>query len=255
VHPEGDLARLLGVTRRDSERALVARRPDAQAPRPGSLLIIGDSQMERSLLDPTGAPGAPPLRDALIPGTVTCNWDQMDSGACDAMLLAARTVVIESVARDVHDLAYYRCWRPIALAAEGLRGAPGTWLDPLGKPIATRAGDLVIPKSGSLQVTIRPPDGSVSGTPRLERLPIVSFPPQAAGAPAPAIAVAQTPTSGQPAPCAMPEQSVVGAGLFIPIPATRDLKTLVLTVAGPPGAVVGRPQTIVLDGKPATGPT
>ena len=71
----------------------------------------------------------------------------------------------------------------------------------------------------------------------------------------PAIALAQTPLDGPPAPCAMSAQSVVGGGLYLPIPANRPAKDLVLTLAGPPGSRIGRPQTIVLDGKPVIGPS
>jgi hypothetical protein len=250
VERPGDLGKLMGITRDDSDPALVAdHRPPP--PKPGDVLLIGDSQTEKSLLDPTGAPGVAPLRDVLLPGTPSCNWTQLEGGVCDQLLRDAHTVVIEAVGRDVMDFDAYRCWRPIALVGERMRGVPGSWKPWVDGPKPVN-GSITIPASGSVTVTFHPSDGDLSRLPRLERLPIDYLPPAVPGAPAPAVSMTQQPQNGPPAPCAMPLQSVVHAGLFLPIPADRSTNDLVITLTGPAGARIGRPQTIPLDGHPVS---
>ncbi len=246
VQRRGDLGKLLGITRNDADAAVVADRGPRRPP--GQVLLIGDSQMERTLFDPTGAPGVPPLRDVVLPGTVSCNWQQVNDAQCDVHILRSRTIVVQAVGRDIFDFVHYRCWRPIALVGESMRGAPGTWR-PVGRSPNPVRGSVTIPAGGSVTMTFHPPDGDVSRFPRLERLPIDYLPPPVAGEPAPAVLLTQEPRKGPEAPCAMPLQSVEHAALFIPIPAGRSARDLVITLTGTPGTRLGRPQTIPLDGR------
>ncbi|MCW2953658.1 MAG: hypothetical protein JWQ48_2828 [Conexibacter sp.] len=250
VNRDGDLAMLMGVARRERDPALVAKRTPAAPPRAGSVLLIGDSQLERSLLDPTGVPGVLPIRDVVLPGQPSCNWTQVVAGACDDAIRQAHTIVVESVAREIIGFSESRCWRPISLAAEPLRGTPGRWERVDGGPQPGRAA-LTIPASGAVTVRVRPANGDGSSVPRLLRLPIATLPPAPAGAPPSAVVMTQAPQDGPAAPCATPAQGAVHGALFLPVPAERRASDLVVTLQGPPGTRLSPPQTIALDGRPA----
>ena len=81
------------------------------------------------------------------------------------------------------------------------------------------------------------------------RLPIDHLPPVKPGEPPPAVTLSEEPLNGQPAPCATPDLTVTRDALFLPIPAARSAADLVITVHGPPGTRLGRPETIQLDGR------
>ncbi len=248
VEHAGDLAKILGVIRDVKDSALVARRRPANLPAAGEVLLLGDSQMEKSLLDPPGAPGVRPVRDVVLPGQPSCKWPEMSLARCDHQILHARTIIVESVTRDIRDFETH-CWRPIALVSHPLRGTPGTWERLDGTPAL--AGEvLTIPASGSVSVRVHPADGDRARLPRLLRLAITHLPAGSAGA-RPAVTLTQQPSAGQPAPCATPSQDLEGGALFLPVPARRSTGELVITLTGPPGTRLARPQSILLDGSAA----
>ena len=242
----GDLAKIMGVTRDEQDPTLVTARKVRNPPPVGDVLLIGDSQMERSLLDPTGVPGVAPIRDAVLPDQPSCNWVELAGGQCDAQIRSARTIVVESVSRDISYFAAY-CWRPIELVAERMRGAPGAWERVDGGP-PVPGGALTIPATGSVSVRVHPEDGDVAAAPRLLRLAIVHLAASAAGA-APAVALTQQPQAGPPLPCATPTQGTEGGALFVPVPSGRSTNDLVFTLTGAPGTRLAAPQTIRLDGR------
>lgn len=247
VERSGDLAKLMGITRTERDPALVASRRPPNTLKPGDVLLIGDSQLEKSMLDPTGAKGVAPLRDVLLPGQPSCNWEQVVFGQCVAQIRRAHTIVVEIVGRNIADFVGARCWLPIAVAGERMRGTPTRWQAAPGERLRAD-GTVVIPAGGSVTLTIHPQGGNVERLPRLLRLPIASLPKPAAGAAPGVVTMAQQPLNGPPAPCATPAQNVVGGALFLPLPANRRASDLVVTLTGPPGTRLARPQTILLDG-------
>lgn len=238
---DGDLARLVGATRTEEDRLVVADPPPRALP-PGRVLLIGDSQMERSLQQPV--PGGGTLQDRILPGQLTCDWPRLSDGGCDAALRSAHVVLIEKVARDA-PLVTTACWRPLAVAAERLgSGRPARWtrLD-AGAALGRR---LTIPAAGTATVRVTP---QADGTgPRLLRFRVLRGSPQADGTPAPVAMVLHARPDRPAVPCATPAQPTGGA-LLVPLPAGVRAADLAIELRSAPGAQIGRPQEIPLDGQ------
>jgi hypothetical protein len=243
IDREGDLGRFLGFRRTDRDRVVEATKAPARPFADGEVAIVGDSQTDFSLHAPIGTPSVSALA---LPGHRACSWPTLDAGGCDTALRDADTVITEIVGRNLRDLVNV-CWRPVAIAGERLRGRAGAWERPDGAPRDGRR--LTLDASGQAVVRVRPPGGDVRAVPRLLRLPIRTLPAAAAGQPPSAVTQTQEPQNGPPTPCGTPAQGNAGAALFLPVPAGRPASELVVRLTGPPGAVLGAPQEIVLDGR------
>lgn len=239
----GDLGPFLGLKRSERDPTVVATRTPRRPLPAGEVLLIGDSQLDRALLTPIGAPS---LRDVVLPGQASCTWDVLAQGPCDEPLRAAKTVVTEIVGRNVSDLVN-TCWRPIAVTAASLRGRAGAWERTDGQPQQGRR--LVFDASGRATARVRTAGPDVRAVPRLLRLPVATLPAAAAGAPAAAVALEQRPQAGPAAPCATPSQTVQGGALFLPVPAGRRASDLLASLTAPAGTVLGAPEELVLDGR------
>ena len=250
-HP-GDLAKLMGITRRERRPSVLmaphVRRPGRRSP--ASVLLIGDSQMEKSLLDPTGAPGAPPLRDASAAGRAVLH---LGAGGCRGVRQADPERALDR--RRDGDPRDRELRNAPLLAAPCARRRPDARRPRRLAPVRAARfvgvnGTLTIPASRAVSVTIHP-----------SRRRHLAYPPpratslRASGAgdggrnPRSAVTLSEEPLNGQPAPCATPVLSAKSDALFLPIPAGRSAADLVITIHGPPGTRLGRPETIQLDGR------
>lgn len=249
VRRDADLLRILGRPGEEDDRAVEARRTPTDPLEPGSVVLIGDSQMKHVFVEPD-VPGAQPTLAVALPGQVQCDWPTLVAGGCDDALRRARSVVIQKVARDMAYVSQ-QCWRPVALMGERLRGTPARW-ERVDGGTPTSAAQLTFPDSGSVRVRVRVRVDSAdsSSTPRLLRLPIAHDPLGPDGRPVP-VAMTQEPQAGPAAPCAMPSQIGDGGGLFLPVPAGRRVSDLIVRLQGAPGTRMAAPEEIVLDGRRA----
>lgn len=241
----GDLGPFIGLPRSESDEPVIATRTPPRPLEAGQVLLIGDSQLDYALLHPLG--DVPAIRDVVLPGQPDCTWPALAAGTCDAALAGSRTVIVEIVGRSLSDLVA-TCWRPVSIAAAGLRGEPGTWERTDGGPQRGRVLEL---EAGTAQVRVRTPGPDVRDVPRLLRLPLRRLPAAPAGTAPSAVTLEQLPQAGPPAPCASQPQAAPDGALFLPVPAGRRASDLVVRLTAPPGTVLGRPQEIVLDGRPA----
>lgn len=232
-----DLGVLLGLARRDRDRLVEVTRPPARPLPAGDVLLIGDSQTEDALIHPLG--GARPIRDVALAGQPWCSWEKVPGGACDAQIRAARAVSVENVGRNVRIMEGL-CPRILGVSVERLRGAPGRFADGTGE--VHLGGAATAPLAVSL------PGGDRTPVPRLALLRLRRLPRGATTG----VTLTQRPVDGIQAPCLVGAQQAQGAALVLPIPAGRSASALRFTLSGPPGAVVGPPEEIVLDGRPAT---
>lgn len=239
-----DLKSLIGRPGTERDRVVTTARTPRRPFPAGSVVLLGDSQLELALIAQP-RPGLPSIRDVALPGAVYCDWSSFSGGACNDAIASARAIVIEKVARDVSTVTSL-CWLPISLVGERLRGSTAGW-ERVDGGSAPATGSLVLPASGS--VTVRAVLGSDrSRQPRLLKIPLEQVPGDANGAPVP-VQATQMPQAGPAAPCATPAQAVAGSSLFLPVPAGRRASDLVLQLSGAPGTQIGRPQEVVLDGR------
>jgi hypothetical protein len=235
-----DLAVLVGATRSEQDRLVTADAPPS-TPAPGDVLLVGDSQLVRSLID-RPVPGVPSLSELLLPDQSSCDWEALAEGVCDEQLRRAHTVLLEKVARDAQ-LVTLQCWRPLAIAAERLgHGTAIGWerLGAGGSPIGQR---LTIPASGSVTIRVRSrPDDTGA---RLLRFRVLRAARQADGT-EPPVALVQHPRAGPAAPCATPA-SEKGGSLLLPLPSGRPGSDVELELRSAPGSQIGRPHEIPLD--------
>lgn len=247
IRRDSDLGPFLGLPRHDLDPTVVGRRAPTVPFEAGHVAFVGDSQLGESILAPEGAPS---LRDTLLPGSPSCTWPELAAGGCDPFLRDADVVVAEVVARNVGDLVNV-CARPVAVLADGLRGAPARWERVDG---ARQRPSRITSDGAPAVVRIRTAGADVRDVPRLLRIPVRTLPPAAPGAPPASVTMEQVPRSGAPAPCATPSQAVAGgdASLFLPVPAGRAASELLVRLTAPAGAELGRPEEIVLDGRPAS---
>lgn len=250
IRQPGDLGTLLGIPRDDDDRAVGVRRTPRHPLPAGDLVIVGDSQVERSLLASAGVgDGSASILDTVLPGQRYCTWPELQQSACDDLIRKAGTVVVESVGRNLLQFEQL-CPRLVALSIEDMRGRPGSWERVDGGSQAPDA-PLALPAGGDVRVRAVPADGDVSATPRLLLFPLRTLPPAPAGEPPAKVAFVQQPQAGPPAPCAWTEQAAVGQSLALPVPAGRRASDLVVQLSAPAGTVLGRPEVVVLDGRRA----
>jgi hypothetical protein len=241
-----DLTAMLGRPRTEEDLSVGATRTPREALQ--HVLLIGDSQLTETFLVPRGP--FQPIRDVALPGSQYCDWGTVATSACDDAITSSKTIVIEKVARDMK-VVTDTCWLPLALTAGPLRGTPASW-ERVDGGTPAQSTSLVLPASGEVTVRVRSNAADAEPTPRLLRLPLEHVTPAPDNTPG-AVALAQEPQEGPPAPCASPQQSGNGNALFLPVPANRRVSDLVIRLTGPPGTVMGAPQEILLDGRPVAG--
>lgn len=242
----GDLGPFIGLRRTELDSTVVAARTPRKPIEAGRVLLVGDSQLDLLLFHPLG--GVPAIRDVALPGQPSCTWEQLAAGGCDEALAAAGTVVTEIVGRNLSELVA-SCWRPVSIAASGLRGTQASWERTDGGP--DQPADLRL-DTGSAQVRVRTAGADVRAVPRLLRLPVRRLvDASTAGAPPASVTMEQLPQAGPAAPCATPTQAAPDGALFLPVPAGRRASDLVVRLTAPPGTTLGRPEEIVLDGRRA----
>ncbi|MBF6621628.1 MAG: hypothetical protein ITG02_15535, partial [Patulibacter sp.] len=217
----GDLGVFIGQTRVDRDRQLTVTGSPETDFAPGEVLFVGDSQLDAALRTP-GADGATVL-DRVFPGQPVCNWTQMYQDGCAGPLLAAQTVVIESVARNL-DLLVDTCWRPVSLLASTVQGDPARWAG--GGP-ATRLE--LSPTAAPAHVEA---DDDRTDVPRLVRIPIDTLPTDPNADPAKPPLITAIPP--QERPCALAAVADQSA-LVIPVMAGERVSDVELDVAGPAG--------------------
>jgi len=235
----GDLDKFLGRARTETDGVVTPRRPPADPPPPGSVVLIGDSQLETTFVGQQGE--ARPLIEQVLPGAVYCNWSMLLAQQCDDAIRNARAVVVEKVAREMR-LFTQACWLPVALAAERLRGVPAR-LQPLDGAVAD--GDALRLSAATAAVAVEAPADRAAHA-RLIRIPVTAVPAAGDGT-KPPVTLAQEPRAGAPAPCATPAASEGGA-LLLPVPAGQRLSDMRLRIAAPAGTLLGRPREIALEG-------
>lgn len=243
VTRDTDLSIMVGRRRSDDDRVVEAMRTPPRPFAAGDVVMVGDSQLDLTFrVSLSGA--SRPISEVVLPGAVHCDWLALVEGRCDDPIRAARAVVIEKVARDAQFFTS-ACWRPIALVGESLSGPAARWERVDGGPDAPGGRSLTIPESGTATVRVRIPEADRSQSARLLRLPLTANPAGPDGAVQP-LRLTQEPQAGPPAPCAMPEQAVVGGSLFLPVPADRRASDLVIRLEGTPGARLGAPRVVDL---------
>ncbi|WP_027005429.1 alginate O-acetyltransferase AlgX-related protein [Conexibacter woesei] len=236
---QGDLNSMLGlISTTERDRLVVARRPASPPFAPGEALVVGDSQTERSFTDPL--PGnAPPLAQTALKGVTFCSIPHVIDMTCDQAILRARSMVVESVGRNLIDFDTM-CGRPVGLLAARLTGPRGSYRSADDRP-RPDAEQVRIGEAGTDTVTLRAPGGDAAPYPRLIRLPIVRNP-KGGG-----VAMTQQPRTGLAAPC----QGAAGGSMVLAVPAHRKLSDLPIVLQATAGVVLGAPRTIALDGSPA----
>jgi hypothetical protein len=244
-----DLNAMIGRSEQEQDRAVEALRTPPDPLPAGDVVLIGDSQLDFTFIDPRG--GTRPIRDVALPGAVYCNWGMLFNGTCNEAISRSRAIVIEKVMREVQ-LMTTQCWLPIALVGEQLpAGAVGRWerVDGGAQP----TGALTLPADGRATVRVQAAGADRDRVPRLLRFRLDQLPIGADGLPTP-VALAQEPQGGeQPAPCAMPRQGAPDGSLFLPIPAGARASDFVVALSGAPGSVIARPEVYRLDGRALVG--
>lgn len=231
----GDLGVFIGQDRVDRDPLLTVTGSPTTTFEPGEVLFVGDSQLETALQRP-GADGASIL-ERVFPGQLVCDWSRMQNDGCAEPMLAARTVVVESVARNLDQLVN-SCWRPVSALTRSVRGRPARWA---GNDGGTRAS--ATPSPTAMRVAV---DDDRTDVPRLLRIPVRILPADPASDPASPPTVTALPPG--PRPCALPAVSDLETPILIPIAADERVSDVELQVSGPPGTELGRPEVLVLDG-------
>lgn len=231
----GDLGVFIGQDRVDRDPLLTVTGSPKTTFSPGEVAFVGDSQFEYSMQSP-GADGAS-VMERVFPGQPTCNWTQVQEDGCVGPLLAARTVVIESVARNL-DLLVNTCWRPVSALTAPLRGRPGRWA---GTDDATRVPATPSPTAMRVEV-----DEDRTDVPRLLRIPVRHLAPDPTADPESPPTVSAVPPGDRA--CALPAVSNLDFPILIPIAADERVSDVELQVSGPAGSELGRPELLTLDG-------
>lgn len=232
----GDLGMMIGQERIDRDEMLtVTGRPETSYA-PGELLFVGDSQFEAAMRTP-GADGSTVL-DRVFPGQPVCNWTQMSQDGCAAAMLAAKTIVIQSVGRNM-DVFADTCWRTVSTLTETVRGIPARWAD-----TGRTARRTVSPHATTVRVEL---DEDRTDVPRLIRLPVRRLPADPAADPANPPQVVALPSEARA--CARTTAGE-GSGLVIPVRTGERVSDVTLRISGPVGTELGRPEILVLDSEP-----
>lgn len=233
----GDLGDLIGQKRIDRDPMLTVTGNPKTAFAPGDVLFVGDSQLEAALRTP-GADGATVL-ERVFPGQPVCNWADMYANGCVEPMLAARTVVIEAVGRNLGELTA-NCWRPVANLTAAIHGRPARWA---GTDDSSRAPATPSPTTMRVEV-----DDDRTGVPRLLRIPVRNLAADPAADPASPPTISAVPPGDRA--CALPAISSLEFPILIPIAADERVSDVELRISGPAGSELGRPEVVVLDGTP-----
>jgi hypothetical protein len=236
---QGDLDAMLGLTSTtEPDRLVVAGRPASPPFDPGAGLVIGDSQTERSFTDPLPG-GAPSLAETALKGVVICAISYVINAGCNQAILQARSIVVESVGRNLLDFDRM-CGQPVGVLGATLDGPAGSYraADGAARPDPK---EVRIGTAGSDTVTLRAPGGDAAPVPRLIRIPIVRNP-KGGG-----VAMTQRPRRGPATPC----QGASAGSMVLAVPAHRRLSDLPIVLQATNGVVLGAPRAIALNGSPA----
>jgi hypothetical protein len=234
-----DLYRQLGLPSTDRDRAVLLERAARQPARSGPALILGDSQMIDTFLEPL-ARGVPPIAEQLPQGTVFCPIEEsFYVGTCDQALAQASAIAIESVGRNLLKFES-TCSQLVAWITQSMRGVDGHYALVDG---AAQSGDhIVFGQDGKLVLRVVPARGDVRDQARLLQIPVEVLP--AGGN----IRMAQHPVAGPPTPCSTSGAGTAGVALTLPLPANRSASDIVVELEAPPGTTLGPPQEVPLTG-------
>ncbi len=155
----GDLANLMGLGFQREAPTLAVEPPTQTIATP--TFVIGDSQFQDY-----DAAAAQPFFQSLT----SCTFDSMYDGTCDpAPLVAARTIVVETVERFALTRGGTIAGLVLAALAAELPGAPAAWASPDGAALDA-AGQLLVP--GPANVALAPSAGDDPGHWRLLRFAV-----------------------------------------------------------------------------------
>jgi hypothetical protein len=235
-----DLYRQLGLPATDRDRAVLLERASPQPTRSGPTLILGDSQMSDTFLEPP-APGIPTIAEQLPPDTYFCRIEEdFLVGTCDQALAQASAIAIESVGRNILKFES-TCSKLVAPITQSMQGVAGHYALVGGG--AARSGDgIVFGQDGKVVLRVVPARGDVRGEARLLQIPVEVLPPGGI------IHMTQRPVAGPPTPCSTPGTDAAGVSLALPLPAHRSASDIVVQFDAPPGTSLGPPQEVPLTG-------
>jgi hypothetical protein len=233
-----DLYRQLGLPANDRDRAVLLERASPQPARSGPTLVLGDSQMIDTFLEPP-APGVATIAEQLPQGTMFCRIEEdFYVGACDQAVAQSSAIAIESVGRNLRKFEA-TCSQLVARITQSMRGAKGRYALVDGTP--AQVGDrIVLGPDGKVVVRVVPAGGDVRDEARLLRVPIETL------APGAGVDMVQHPVTGTPTPCATPGAGSAGIALALPLPAHRPASDIVVQLDAPPGTTLGAPQEVPL---------
>lgn len=243
-----DLAAFLGLTV-DAHERIVAADPGFRGRLRPDVLVVGDSQMELSMLEPQGTPPIDPFTQ-IIPGAARCNWIEMVTTACEPRLAAASTIVMETVTRNIRELgrgcasAFHAWLAPYATEPEHAR-LEERWdvVDPAGSvdgPGGARRFDGTAPSV----LRVDAEDDDVSR----DRVVLVFVRGGRQGDRS--LVSATRPQDGRPEPCTFADASAFGDVHVLPVAKGRALSDVELTFAGAPGMIAEAPRVVTLPGPP-----
>jgi hypothetical protein len=235
-----DLYAQLGLPSTDRDRAVLLERASPQPARSGPTLVLGDSQMDDTFMEPP-APGVPRIAEQLPQGTVFCSIEEdFYVGMCDQAVAQASAITIESVGRNLRKFEA-TCSRLVALVTQSMQGVDGHYTLIDGAP--AEFGDrIVFGPDGKVVVRVVPARGDVRDEARLLRIPVEAL------APGASVTMAQHPVAGPPTPCSTLEVGTAGVVLTLPLPAHRSASDIVVQLDAPPGTALGPPQEVPLTG-------
>lgn len=232
----GDLGVFIGQERIDRDPMLTVTGTPKATFAPGRVAFVGDSQFGAAMLT-AGADGATVL-DRVFPGQPFCHWTQGAADGCVQPIVAAQTVVIEIVARNL-DMLVDTCRLPTAALAATIRGRAARWAD--GAPSTSRP---VSPTPVPVRIEV---GNDRTDVPRLIRIPVAALPGDPAADPANPPAVAADP--GGARACATPSTPDPAGAVVIPVATGERVADVELRLSGPAGAALGRPEVLALDGR------
>ncbi len=232
IQRPADLAKTMEVARTDADRTINATQATRPL-KPGSVVIVGDSQTGFSLLNPIGST---PMFAGPLVGQAHCEVFSIAAGLCDAIFRASDTIIWQTSLRYAPEFGQ-RCGRAITTFTEKLSGKR-TSLQVNGADVDT------LPLRDPVAATIVAPRDERTDVPRLVRVPVRKASPTAA-----AVSVTATGPDGKPLPCSESTQTVPTDPISVPVPAGMSVGEIALNVPGGQSTEFGRPEVIDLDGR------
>lgn len=223
--------------RRERDLTVGITRLPRQPPRPGTIAMVGDSQLELVLHSAGGE--SMPVAQALPGQTLTCTW----ALECEEALARADTVVFEKVLRDLHAVSP-QCVKVVAIAAARARGERGRFTELDGAAIDGGGRGLDLPDGAPRNVRVAlPPAGDDTRELRLLKFPVEQLGATPDGTPP---QVVSTPTGA--GSCSTTTVDSAGRALVYGVPRGAPVNGLSLALTAPPGTRLGPPEVIALDG-------